>query len=137
MMTRVFFWWGLIFAVLGTIGVLFFGFSNVENMWLFYGACGVMVGLAFVLTLTGRGRTVIGGARALPDASPPVPLLAAATIMGALGAEFGFWLALIAAGLALIAIGGLIREMRAQRADLAAAREAEGDPVVVPARERA
>jgi hypothetical protein len=135
--TRVFFWWGVIFAVLGTVGVLFFGFDNVESMWLFYGVFAFMAVLSAVLAITGRGRTLIGGVRALPDASPPVPLLALATILGALGAEFGFWLALIAAGVGLVAIGGLIREARAQRADLAAARAAEGDPIAVPARERA
>jgi hypothetical protein len=127
---RVFFWWGVLMGVIGLVGILFFGFADPANRWLFMGVCAFWAGIAALLWITGYGRNLVGGVRALPDASPPVPLLALATVLAAIGAEFGWWLSLLAAGMGLIAISGLVRESRAQRAELGAAREAEATAAV-------
>lgn len=122
-MTRVFFGWGVVMGLIGLVGVLFFGFEDPENAALFGGVAAVMVGLAIGLWATGLGRNLVATPRALPDSSPPVPLLALAIVCAAVGAEIGLWLVLVGAGMALVALGGLIREARAQRAALAAEEE--------------
>ncbi|HEU4657692.1 MAG TPA: hypothetical protein VFR97_09215 [Capillimicrobium sp.] len=118
-MTRVFFGWGLLMGAIGLVGLLAFGFESPENLALFGGVLAVMVGLAAGLWASGLGRNEVAGARALPDVSPPVPLLALAITLAAVGAEYGLWLTLIGGGLGLFALGGLLREVRAQRAALA------------------
>lgn len=118
-MTRVFLGWGVLMGCIGLVGLLFFGFEDPENLALFGGVAAVMLGLAAGLWISGLGRNLVAGPRALPDSSPPVVLLAVAIVFAAVGAEVGLWLALVGAGLALLAVGGLIREARAQRAALA------------------
>jgi len=122
--TRVFLGWGLLMAAILLIGVLFFGgFADPENAALFGFAAVVTVAIALVLAVSGLGRGAPGGARALPDLSPATTLLAIALVLAALGAELGLWLALLGGGLAALAVGGLIREARAQRRALRRGRE--------------
>lgn len=123
-MIRVFAGWGLLMATIGLVGVLFFDFASPENVALFFGTASTMAAIAIVLWPTGWGRNLVAGARALPDGSPATVLLAIAIVLAAVGAVFGLWLALIAAGLGLVAIGGLLREARAQRAALRTERRA-------------
>jgi hypothetical protein len=78
------------------------------------GGAAVLVGIA--LWWTGR-RT--GPARvAVVELSLPAALAGVAIVMGCLGAEYGLWLILIAAGLFLLAVGGVARELRAERREL-------------------
>jgi len=118
MMPRVFFGWGVLMGVIGLVGLLFYGFEDPENLALFGGVAALMIGLAVGLWLTGLGRVELTAPRALPDISPPMPLLALGIVLAAVGAIVGLWLALIGAGVVLAALGGLVRETRAQRAAL-------------------
>ena len=52
---------------------------------------------------------------AVPEASPAAALAAIALAGLAVGAELGRWLLLISGGVLALAVGGLIRERRAQR----------------------
>ncbi|MBB4662395.1 hypothetical protein [Conexibacter arvalis] len=121
-MTRVFLGWGALMAAIMLVGLLFVGLDDADSLALFGGTVAVMAAIAVVLALAGWGRALHGGVRALPDLSPPTVLLGVAIVLAALGAELGLWLALIGGGLALLAIGGLVREGRAQRRALARAR---------------
>jgi len=122
--TRVFLGWGALMAAIMLVGLLFVGLDDPDSLALLGGTVAVMAAIAAVLALTGWGGALRGGLRALPDISPPTALLGVAVVLAALGAELGLWLALIGGGLALLAIGGLAREARAQRRALARAREA-------------
>lgn len=114
-MTRVFLGWGALMATIFLVGLLFFGFGDPVNAALFGSTVVVMVAIAAVLTVSGLGRSLAGGARSLPDVSPPTLLLAVAIVVAVVGAQLGLWLALIGGGLGLLAVGGLVREARAQR----------------------
>lgn len=116
-MIAVLFWWGAGMGAIGLVGDLFYGYGDAESPALFYGTAALLVAIAVGLRVTGYGRNDTLGVRAIPDTSPPVVLLAAALLFAALGATLGWWLSLIGALLGAIAIGGLIREGLAQRAD--------------------
>lgn len=124
-MSRAFLAWGLMMGTIGLVGVLFFGFPDPEPVALFFGTAGVFLAIAAFLALTRFGHDEPPGPRAIPDASPPAALLAVAIWLALLGAMTGWWLSLIAAGLAVAAIAGLIREGRAQREALRRARREE------------
>lgn len=135
-MTRVFFGWGMLMLAIFLVGLLFYGFHSPDDVSLFAGVVAFMVALAGVLWVTGLGRNLAGGARALPDTSPPTVLLALAGTMAALGAVWGLWLTLIGAGAGAFAVGGLVRESRAQRRAAREARARHGDRVVTRPKER-
>jgi hypothetical protein len=135
-MSRAFFAWGVLMGAIGLIGVLFFGFADVEPPALLLGTSGVFFAIALFLALTRFGNNDPGAPHATPDISPPVLLLALAITAVLLGGVVGWWLSLIGAGLALFAIGGLIREAVGQRRLLRRALHEHGggfgDPEVRP-----
>lgn len=114
-MPAVIFGWGIAMAVIGLVGVLFYGFAGPEPPALFFGTAGLIIAVAAFLRFTRFGRDEAPGARATPDISAPVPWLAAAVVLGAVGAELGLWLVLIAAGMGAIGLAALAREGLAQR----------------------
>ncbi len=120
-MTRVFAGWGVLMGVILAVGVLFYHFASATNPSLFGWCVVAMLAIALVLLATGWGRNAVAEPRALPDVSPPTALLGIAIVTACVGAVFGFWLVLIGAGLGVAALGGLVREGRAQRAALRAA----------------
>lgn len=120
-MTRVFAGWGVLMGVILAVGVLFYHFASATNPSLFGWCVVAMFAIALVLLATGWGRNVVAEPRALPDVSPPTALLGIAIVLACIGAVFGTWLALIGGGLGIAALGGLVREGRAQREALRAA----------------
>lgn len=81
------------------------------------GAAMVLLLLAGFLALRDRGAPEAGDrtGRVIHDSSAAAAWIAVALALMALGAELGLWLVLIAAGMAVVGIGGLIRESRAAR----------------------
>lgn len=79
----------------------------------------VVAGLALILRERRAGRRAgalrPGDTALVPDLSPPAFLLAAGLAVTVLGAEFGQWLLYSGAGVTVFAIGGLVRERRAER----------------------
>lgn len=121
-MIAVLFWWGVGMGAIGLVGNVFYGYGDAESPALFYGTAALLVTIAVALRVTGYGRNDTLSARAMPDSSPPVVLLAAALLFAALGATLGWWLSLIGALLGAVALGGLVREALAQRAEMRRAR---------------
>lgn len=114
-MSRVFLAWGAMMLAIALVGALFFGFADVEPPALLFGTAGFFFVTALVLAVTRLGGNEPDGPRAEPDVSPPMPWLAAAIALALLGSTVGWWLTLIAAGMAVLAVGGLVRERLAQR----------------------
>lgn len=133
-MSRVFLAWGAMMLVIALVGLLFFGYVDPESPALLFGTAGVFFALGLFLALTRFGTNVVAGPHALPEISPPVPLLALAIVLAMLGATVGWWLSLIAAGMAALAIGGLVRELVAQRRALRRAVDEHG-PGAAPSQE--
>jgi hypothetical protein len=102
-------------AAIGTVGLLFFGFEDVETPALFGGVALVWLVIGIGLRLLGLGRSAPEGTRTSPDISPATVWLGLSLVLLAVGGELGFWLVLIAAGMVAVGIGGLVRELRAQR----------------------
>ena len=111
----VFAGWGLGLAVVGALGAAVFGFEGVETPALFGGAAAVMVVVALYLRLAGLGRSVQPEREAVADLSPATVWLAVSVVLLTVGAELGLWLVLIAAGAGVVGVGGVIRELSAQR----------------------
>jgi hypothetical protein len=107
--------WGLALAAVGIVGVAIFGFDGAEPPALFGGAAAVMVVVALYLRLAGLGRAAQPDAEAVTDLSPATVWLAVSVVLLAVGAELGLWLVLIAAGATAVGVGGLARELSAQR----------------------
>ncbi len=104
--------WGCLLA--GLAGLLASFPLDVEAVALLGGAAASVLVAATVALLTGRDGTP-RERRAIPDLSLATPLAAVALCSLVVGAEVGLWLILIGAGLLALALGGLIREGRAQR----------------------
>ncbi|HEY0517487.1 MAG TPA: hypothetical protein VGD00_10230 [Solirubrobacteraceae bacterium] len=95
--------------------------------WMLGGAAGSCLAAGLVLwRLDARRRTAAAAAageppRLIPDDSIAATTLAGGLSLALLGAGFGLWLVLMGAGVTALGAGGLIRETRARRRDLAAA----------------
>ena len=106
--------WGAFVIAVATVQFAFTAQTIAVLLLAGAGAAAVLVGV--LLWWTGR-RT--GPARvALVELSPPAALAGIAIVLACLGAEYGPWLALIAAGLLVLAAAGLVRELRTERRDL-------------------
>lgn len=114
-MPLVIFGWGVAMAVIGLVGVLFYGFAGPEPPAFFFGTAGLIIAIAALLRFTRAGKPEAATTRSVADMSAPVVWLAAAIVLAAVGAELGLWLALIAAGMGVIGVAALIREALAQR----------------------
>lgn len=62
---------------------------------------------------------------AVVDSSHATALLAIAIVAALLATQFGSWLAYVSAGIAVVAVGGLVRERRAARASVERLRAAQ------------
>jgi hypothetical protein len=100
----VFLAWALLLAVHTTVLVALGG-DTLEVALLGGAAAGVAV-LALLAALRGRAE----GPRVVPDLSPPAALAAVAVAGLVVGSELGTWLVLIAGGLLVVALAGLVRE---------------------------
>jgi hypothetical protein len=109
----VFAGWGLGLAFVGAVGLVVFGFKGPEPAALFGGAAATMVVLGLYLRLAGLGRAPEH--EAVADLSPATVWLAISVVLLVAGAELGLWLVLIAAGAVAVGVGGLVRELSAQR----------------------
>jgi hypothetical protein len=113
--------WGIFLSVLTGVGVVFFG-TSVSTPALLGGAAAFVLVLALALAVTRRSVQVEGGG-ADPEGSPATVWLALSLALMMAGVALGLWLVFIGGGMALIGIGGVVRELRAQRA---AGREGPG-----------
>lgn len=103
--------------ILIVVGVSVFDVLDPETPALQGGAALLLLLLAGYLALRDRGEPAAGDhtARVIPDSSMATAWVAISLATMALGAELGPWLVLIAGGMLLIGIGGLVRESRASR----------------------
>ncbi|MGD9734618.1 MAG: hypothetical protein AB7V58_03260 [Solirubrobacterales bacterium] len=105
--------WGVFLAVLTLVGIVFFGTSE-STPALLGGAAAFVIVLAVGLAVTRRSLQASGGG-ADPDRSPATVWLALSLVLMALGAPLGLWLVYIGGGMAAFGVGGVVRELRAQR----------------------
>ena len=100
-------------ALLTTLaGVLWIWTSNDLPPAIFSGAAGI----AWLIGLYGLLRPpALARIRMAPDLSLPSALVAFAVVMLVLGALVGRWLVFLGAGVLVIALAGLARELRAER----------------------
>jgi hypothetical protein len=105
--------WGAELAALLCVGVAF-GFEGAESPLLLGGAAAAAVGLAACVAISGADRDQ-ADALVAADMSPATAALAVALVLLAVSAELGLWLTLIAAGMLVGAVAGLVRELRAER----------------------
>jgi amino acid transporter len=110
--------WALFLAVLGA--VLWIVFLPGAPKWgydvLLSVALPALAGLGTAaMALAAARRRPAPPVERLPDLSLSTPLVAVACGLLLIGTEVGAWLELIAAGLLCLALGGLVRELRAQR----------------------
>lgn len=106
--------WGVFLAVLTAVGLVFFG-HGVETPALLGGGAAFILVLGLGLAVT-RASVQTEGGGADPEGSPATVWLALSVALAALGAALGPWLALIGGGMTIVGIGGVVRELRAQRA---------------------
>jgi hypothetical protein len=117
---RTFAAWGLVLLVAAAALLAFRGVDTESFALLFGTAVAVLATALALLWLARRGRPEtdeVGAVRLEPDLSLSAALLGLALFALALSAVVGLWLALIAAGLIVAAVGGLMRERRAMRAE--------------------
>ena len=119
----VFLLWGGLLGVILVVGLLFFGFRDPEAPALFGGSVAVMAILAALIALRRWDAVDEEYLRSHPDISPPVAWLGVSCGLLAYSLEVGWWLSLIAAGMIVVGLAGLVRERRAERRALRAARE--------------
>jgi hypothetical protein len=101
-------------SVLTGVGMIFFG-TSVSTPALLGGAGAFALVLASALAVTRRSVQVEGGGTD-PDGSPATVWLALSLALMMAGVALGLWLVFIGGGMALIGVGGVVRELRAQRA---------------------
>lgn len=106
--------WGVFLSVLTGVGVIFFG-TSVSTPALLGGAGAFALVLALGLAVTRRSVQVEGGGTD-PEGSPATVWLALSLGLMMAGVALGPWLVFIGGGMTLIGIGGVVRELRAQRA---------------------
>jgi hypothetical protein len=112
---RVIAGWGLGMGMLCLVAVLFFDPNGPETPALLGGVALVMVLLGLALRLFRLGVSAPDGERPVPDLSPATAWLGISLVLLAAGAELGLWLVIIATGMTAVGIGGLVRELRAER----------------------
>lgn len=117
--------WGLGMCAFGLVDLLAYGNEAPETPALLFGVGGFMVALALVLALSGLDRSRALRAHPLPDVSPPTTFTALGFVLMALAAAFGLWLVWIGGGVVLVGLGGIAKELRAQRRALRCAAERE------------
>lgn len=101
--------WGLLLAGL-TAGLLFFT-TNVLELGLLGGAAAAIVAFAALYAFPAGDEA----SRRLPDLSYATVLTTVGAATMVVGAGFGLWLILLGAGVFLLGLGGLARELRAGR----------------------
>lgn len=106
--------WGIFLSVLAGVGAVFFD-KGVEEPALLGGAAAFILVLTLLLAISRRSLQGEGGG-ADPDGSPATVWLALSVGLAVLGAALGPWLAFIGGGMTIVGIGGVVRELRAQRA---------------------
>jgi hypothetical protein len=114
--------WGLLMCVLAALGVTVFSGDGQFAAQMF-GIGGFMLLIAVVLLATGLGERRAPGPHALPDLSPAAAAAAIGVVLVCLGAAWGLWIVWIGAGVVAVGVGGLIRELRAQRRAVREVRE--------------
>jgi hypothetical protein len=107
--------WGAFMAMVGLVGVLFFDLKGPETPAFFGGVAAIMLVLGLLLRLLRLGVSAPDGPRPYPDLSPATAWLGVSLVLLATGAELGLWLVYIAGGMTAVGMGGLIRELRAER----------------------
>jgi hypothetical protein len=107
--------WGAFLAVLTT--ALWIWFPDALSVGLLGGAAVAAWAVAggFALAVRRWSRDDLGDARALPEVSAGAAVTAVALAGMLYGAEFGFFLVLISAGLLALGLGRLAAELRAER----------------------
>jgi peptidoglycan/LPS O-acetylase OafA/YrhL len=113
-----FVFWGLLMAVIAVVGVIAFGFDDPEEPALFGSTVATMMILGGVVWMRRWDRVDEEYLRAHPDISPPIPWIGVSIGLLAYSLEVGWWLSLIAGGMIVFGLGGLVRERRAARAAL-------------------
>jgi peptidoglycan/LPS O-acetylase OafA/YrhL len=108
--------WGLLLVLNAVLMATVFG-ENPTSVLLLggAGAACMLVGAALWLW---RGRAPgedPDEARRVTDASMAAALAGAALALMLLGTQYGAWLVLIGAGLLALGLGGLVRELHAER----------------------
>jgi hypothetical protein len=106
--------WGVFLSVLAGVGAVFVD-KGIEEPALLGGAAAFILVLAFLLAISRRSVQVEGGGTD-PDGSPATVWLACSIGLTVLGAALGPWLAFIGGGMTIVGVGGVVRELRAQRA---------------------
>lgn len=101
--------WGALLAGL-TAGLLFFT-TDALALSLLGGAAAAIVGFAVLYARPARADDV----RRLPDLSYATIIASVGAATLVIGVGFGLWLILIGAGLLALGVGGLARELRAER----------------------
>jgi hypothetical protein len=119
----VFLLWGALLAVILLAGLIFFGFPDPETPALFGASVAVMAILAALIAVRRWDAIDEEYLRSHPDVSPPVAWLGVSFGLLAYSLEVGWWLSLIAAGMVVVGLAGVVRERRAERRALRAARE--------------
>jgi membrane-bound ClpP family serine protease len=108
--------WGLLLAIAVLVAAFIFPHGFFPTALLGGAAAAAfLIGLITAASRTGDPRRVAHGS---PDISPATVWLAAAIALACLGAEVGYWLCLIAAGMVGVGAGALLREVRAERRDV-------------------
>jgi hypothetical protein len=108
--------WALLLAVNTAVMAAVFN-ENPTSVWLLGGAAAATALVALCLWL--RRRRAAGedpdAERRVTEVSMASALVGAALALMLLGAQFGVWLVLIGGGLLLAGLGGVARELRAER----------------------
>jgi hypothetical protein len=111
--------WGLILTALWVVGWSVFATDTTTVALGAWMGGSVLAWAAWTWTRERRaGRAADAELGAVIDGSHATALLGLAIVCALLATVFGPWLAYVAAGMALVALGGLVREHRASRAAL-------------------
>jgi hypothetical protein len=109
---RVLTGWGLLLVALAAVEVIF-GPNGAELALL--GGAGVGVATVGLLMLIGERRAGRAEDEALPEGSLPTVVAAFGLAILVLGWKVGPWMTGVGAGLLVAGLGGVVRELRAQR----------------------
>jgi hypothetical protein len=113
-MSRALAVWGL-FLLLAALTLLAFDAIDTQTYALLFGLAGAALVCAAVLWVVNREGDPEGTVRMEPDLSLPAAGLGVALFLLATSVVVGLWLALIAAGLVVWSLFGLVRERRGSR----------------------
>ena len=108
-MSRALAVWGL-FLLVAALTLLAFDAVDTQTYALLFGLAGSVLVCAAVLWAVGREGDREGTVRMEPDLSLPAAGLGVALFLLAVSVIVGLWLALIAAGLVVWSLFGLVRE---------------------------